>query len=436
MINTDLEKLVIAQALAAPLYAGKILSQSCTPEVFTDAEMKCIFRAIQKADAENKEPGISEIMSELKQTSPTTTLERLVGLTDIVVTTANIEADIRVLTDNHNSRKLVKFLTDKIIDIQLSGQPYSEAAEILDRLKSFLPDSDTGNHAKDRLHQLAAKLREGMEGKTPELIRTGLYTLDKVLGGGLEPGTLTIIAGRPGMGKTALITTMLFTQIQKGLKSGMVSMEMTMEQMARREAAMITGIPYNRLKDPSRVTQPEYEAIAKAAINQAELIKLESCGMVDLARLRRIVFDLVTRKGCKLIAIDYLQRMDIEVGRGQNEASAIGAIVNAIKSMSKTLNVPIILLSQLGREVEKRSDKRPNMSDLRGSGMIEEAADAIILMYRDEYYNPESDQRGRCELIVEKNRDGDAGMFVNVGCDIGINRFYDLTDERFPDAEF
>lgn len=436
MINTDLEKLVIAQALANPLGAGDVVAQSLTNECFTVPEYQCIFRAIQKAKAEGKEGAISDILPELKQTSPGTTLTGLFKLTDIIATTANIEDDCQTLSDNHNSRRLVKYLTDKIVDIQLSGQPYSDAAEILDNLKTFLPGQNSGQNSRDRIHKLVDRIRSGMEGRTPELIKTGLYTLDRVLAGGLEPGTLTVIAGRPGMGKTAIITTILFHQIHRGLRSGMVSMEMTEEQMARREAAMITGIPYNRMKDAGRITQPEYEAIAKAAISQSELIELESCGMVDLARLRKIVFDLVTRRGCKLVAIDYLQRMDIEVGRGQNEASAIGSIVNAIKSMAKNLNVPIILLSQLGREVEKRADKKPMMSDLRGSGMIEEAADAIVLMYRDAYYNHDTQEPNTCELLIEKNRDGDAGMFVKVGCDIGVNRFYDLTDSRFQDAEF
>jgi replicative DNA helicase len=436
MVNTDLEQLVIAQALANPLGAGDVVAQSLTIDCFTVPENQCIFKAIQKSKAEGKEGSINDILPELKQTSPQTDLYKLFKLTDIVVTTSNIEGDCQTLTDNFNSRRLVKYLADKIIDIQLSGQPYSDAAEILDSLKNYLPSSESNSDSRARMHRLASRIKSGMEGKTPELIRTGLSTLDRVLAGGLEPGTLTVIAGRPGMGKTALITTILFNQIKNGLQSGMVSMEMTEDQMARREAAMITGIPYNRMKDMGRITHPEYEAIAKAAIDQTKLIELESCGMVDLPRLRKIVFDLATRRGCKLIAIDYLQRMDIEVGRGQNEASAIGSIVNAIKSMAKNLNVPIILLSQLGREVEKRADKRPMMSDLRGSGMIEEAADAIVLMYREAYYNNECQEPNICELQIEKNRDGDAGMYVKVGCDIGVNRFYDLNSNPLADAEF
>jgi replicative DNA helicase len=206
--------------------------------------------------------------------------------------------------------------------------------------------------------------------------------------------------------------------------------------MARRELSMLTDIPYKRLKK-GNVNQEDYKKLGNAAFNAiGKLIKLESCGMVDLARLRSIVYRMVEQDGCKIVAIDYLQRMQISISRGKNEASEIGDIVNAVKAMAIQLNVPIILLSQLGREVEKRTDKKPNMSDLRGSGMIEEAADNILLLFRAEYYDRDNpDVKGRCDVIVEKNRDGDSGIVVPVGCKIGINQFYDLGSDKYPSQE-
>jgi replicative DNA helicase len=125
-------------------------------------------------------------------------------ITDALNTTADVESDIRTLCDNHNSRRLLNFLQEKIVDVQLSGQPYSAASEILDRLKEFLPNSTKTDSNKDRLFALSAKLYDGMNGKVTKLMSTGIRRLDQVLGGGFENGTLTIIAGRPGMGKTAL----------------------------------------------------------------------------------------------------------------------------------------------------------------------------------------------------------------------------------------
>lgn len=435
MINLELERVILAQCIGSPNQAMVTATQSLTPEMFYDNENRAIFQAMQMAKGDEKAGHVTDLLFYLKK-HPHITVDKLLKITDALTTTADVESDIRTLCDNHNSRRLLNFLQEKIVDIQLSGQPYSAASEILDRLKDFLPNSTKTDSNKDRLFALSAKLYDGMNGKVTKLMSTGIRKLDNVLGGGFENGTLTIIAGRPGMGKTALITSILWHQVKNKIPSGMVSMEMTDEQMARREAAMLTDIPYNKLKDATRITEPEYQKVVKAAWDNLQLIELASCGVVDLPQLRRHVFDLATRKGCKIIAIDYLQRMDIPVEKGKNEASAIGQVANAVKSMAKTLNIPIILLSQLGRDVEKRQDKKPNMSDLRGSGMIEEAADVIILMYREAYYNTECQNQNTCDLIVEKNRDGDAGLYVTVGCEIGINKFYDIDhDNKYPSKE-
>ena len=436
MINLELERVILAQCIGSPNQAMVTATQSLTPEMFYDNENRAIFQAMQMAKVDEKAGHVTDLLFYLRPKHPEITVDKLLKITDALATTADVESDIRTLCDNHNSRRLLNFLQEKIVDIQLSGQPYSAASEILDRLKDFLPNSTKTDSNKDRLFDLSSKLYDGMNGKVTKLMSTGIRKLDNILGGGFENGTLTIIAGRPGMGKTALITSILWHQVKNKISAGMVSMEMTDEQMARREAAMLTGIPYNQLKDATRITEPEYQKVVKAAWDNLQLIELASCGVVDLPQLRRHVFDLATRKGCKIIAIDYLQRMDIPVEKGKNEASAIGQVANAVKSMAKTLNIPIILLSQLGRDVEKRQDKKPNMSDLRGSGMIEEAADVIILMYREAYYNTECQNPNTCDLIVEKNRDGDAGLYVTVGCEIGINKFYDIDhDNKYPSKE-
>jgi len=434
LTNPEIEKIVIAKSLEND-QAKNYTVTTCTQEHFTDPTAKSVFLAIQNCHNKKLKGSIPEILDQLRTIDPLITFDILLDLISksSLVTTANIESNVQILTDTMRARTLEVFLSEMLIQMRLDGQPYMVAAEISEKVKKILPSKSNNDAVENRLMNAVCDVRDLMDGKKANALSSGLYSLDEVLGGGFEAGTLTIIAGRPGMGKTAIALTILSKHENK---AGLVSMEMLPNQMARRELSMLTDIPYKRLKK-GNVNQEDYKKLGNAAFNAiGKLIKLESCGMVDLARLRSIVYRMVEQDGCKIVAIDYLQRMQISISRGKNEASEIGDIVNAVKAMAIQLNVPIILLSQLGREVEKRTDKKPNMSDLRGSGMIEEAADNILLLFRAEYYDRDNpDVKGRCDVIVEKNRDGDSGIVVPVGCKIGINQFYDLGSDKYPSQE-
>ncbi|MBP6512325.1 MAG: AAA family ATPase [Bacteroidia bacterium] len=434
LTNPEIEKLVIAKALEND-QAKNYLVTTCTQEHFTDQMVKSVFLAIQNCHNQKLKGTFPEILDQLRNIDPLITFDSLLDLISkaSIVTTADIESNIQILTDTMRARTLEVFLSEMLIQMRLDGQPYMVAAEISEKVKKILPVKTNNEAVENRLFTTLTDIKDAMEGKRTNALSSGLYSLDEVLGGGFEAGTLTIIAGRPGMGKTAIALTILSKHENK---AGLVSMEMLPNQMARRELSMLTDIPYKRLKKGS-INQEDYKKLGNAAFDsKGKLIKLESCGMVDLSKLRSIIYRMVEQEGCKIVAIDYLQRMQISIGRGKNEASEIGDIVNAIKAMAIQLGVPIILLSQLGREVEKRTDKKPNMSDLRGSGMIEEAADNILLLFRAEYYDRDNpDVKGRCDVIVEKNRDGDSGIVIPVGCKIGINQFYDLGSEKYPSQE-
>jgi replicative DNA helicase len=430
--NQEIEKIVIAKCLEND-HARSYTITTCTSEYFTNPMAKSVFKAMLDANKAGLMGNIPELLTILRNNKDEITLDSLLSLITnaSLVSTNDIESNVNTLTDIHRARLLEVFLSEMLIQMRLDGQPYMVAAEISEKVKKILP-TNTNNLSEDRLFIALGDIRNAMDGKKTNLMKTGIYTLDHILGGGLEAGTLTIIAGRPGMGKTAIALTILSKHENK---AGLISMEMLPTQMARRELSMLTDIPYYRLKK-GNISQEDYKKLGNASFNsKGKLIKLESCGMVDLPKLRALIYKLVEQDGCKIVAIDYLQRMQISISKGKNEASEIGEIVNAIKAMAIQLNVPIILLSQLGRDVEKRGDKKPNMSDLRGSGMIEEAADSILLLYRDEYYN-EDGKKNVCEIIVEKNRDGDSGRTIEVGCYIGINKFFDLNDDnKYPESK-
>ena len=429
--NHEIEKIVIAKALENEQARAYAIT-TCTSEYFTHPQTKPIFKAMVEANKSGGAGNIPELLTILRNNKEEITLQNLLNLitNSSLVGTYDIESNINTLTDIHRARLLEIFLSEMLIQMRLDGQPYMVAAEISEKVKKILPTT-TNTKSEDRLHHSLSDIKDAMDGKKTNLLSSGLGSLDNQLGGGVEAVTLTVIAGRPGMGKTAIALTILSTHQNK---AGLVSMEMLPNQMARRELAMLTDIPYYRLKKGT-INQEDFKRLSLSALaSDGKLIKLESCGTVDLQKLRALVYKLVEQDGCRIVAIDYLQRMQISISRGKNEASEIGEIVNAIKAMAIQLNVPIILLSQLGRDVEKRGDKRPNMSDLRGSGMIEEAADNILLLYRDEYYNPNSDVKNQCDIIIEKNRDGDSGFKVPLGCHIGVNKFFDLNnDNKYPD---
>ena len=236
-------------------------------------------------------------------------------------------------------------------------------------------------------------------------LSTGFQSIDSLLGG-MRGGTLTVLAGRPSMGKSTLALN-IADNISKHKNVLFYSLEMQQVQLMMKMVDCETEINLNKV-DRNELSESEntrfYDALAKS----------NEKNMTILDRGNRTVGDVVSKArqvngqtGLDCIVIDYLQIMKYDKGR---EISELGNITRELKYLSKELDIPIILLSQLSRGVEQRENKRPLMSDLRSSGEIEQDADCIIMVYRDEYYNKEeSDDRGLAEIIVAKNRMGQIG---------------------------
>lgn len=238
---------------------------------------------------------------------------------------------------------------------------------------------------------------------------TGFADIDDMLDG-LMPGDLIILAGRPSMGKTALALNMAEHCAVELRKAAMVfSLEMGEQQLGIRSLASI-GQVNSRALQSGRMQDPDWERLTLAVgkLHEAPLIVDQSVNLTAAqmwSRARR----QMRKTGLSLIVIDYLQLMPIAAGSGNNRATDLGDITRTLKHMARDLNVPVICLSQLSRRVEERADKRPMMNDLRESGAIEQDADVIAMLYRDDYYNPDSQSRGMAEFIVRKNRMGETG---------------------------
>jgi replicative DNA helicase len=296
-------------------------------------------------------------------------------------------------------------------------------------------------------------------------IATGLHDLDSKMGG-LQPSDLIIIAGRPGMGKTALATNLAYniakawqgevrpdghiTTVNGGIV-GFFSLEMSAEQLATRIIAERTGIPSSTIRRGG-ISEQDFEVIRDVSLELQNMkFFVDETGGLSIAQLAARARRLKRQRGLDLLVIDYIQLLQGSSRRGQeNRVQEITEITTNLKALAKELAVPVIALSQLSRQVESRDDKRPQLSDLRESGSIEQDADVVLFVYREEYYlqnkepRPGTDEHakwqiematvhGKAEVIIGKQRHGPTGT-VQLQFDGSVTRFSDLAPEdRLPE---
>lgn len=272
----------------------------------------------------------------------------------------------------------------------------------------------------DRLDELAQRRSaDGVVG-----LSTGFADLDR-LTTGLDETDFVVVAARPSMGKTALAMNMAEHVARQGKRVAVFSMEMNAQQLVMRVLAGVARVNAQRLR-VGRLFDEDWMRLTHA-LGQAQALPLyinESSNLT--ANELRAAARRLHREtgGLGLIVVDYLQLMSSS-SRGENRALELSEISRAMKGLAKELRVPVIALSQLNRSVEQRPNKRPILSDLRESGALEQDADIVMLIYRDEYYNPDSDYKGTAEVIVAKQRNGPTDT-VRLAFDRELTRFSDL----------
>ncbi|MFA5916848.1 MAG: replicative DNA helicase [Candidatus Gracilibacteria bacterium] len=336
----------------------------------------------------------------------------LTELIDIVPTTANIFEYAQIVKNKAVLRRLIKGGNDII------SYGYDEAStinELLEKSEKSLFDI-TQVFIKNKLVHINEILTQRYEEfaevhENPSMIKNhrlqlGYKGLDFKLGG-LKGGDLAIIAARPSMGKTALCLNIAQNMGLRGKSIAIFSLEMSKEQLTDRMISSAMGIDSWKLAK-GELEDEEFSRIGEAMekLSEANIYIDDSAGgsLMDLkSKARRLKME----NGLDMIIIDYLQLMS--TGNTFNRVQEISEISRGIKTLARDLNIPIIALSQLSRAVESRPDKRPILSDLRESGSIEQDADIVMMMYREEYYDEFTDKKGLTEIFIRKNRNGPTG---------------------------
>lgn len=266
-------------------------------------------------------------------------------------------------------------------------------------------------------------------------LSTGLSDLDEMTSG-LQAADLVIVAGRPSMGKTTLVMNMAEDAAIKSGKPVLVfSMEMPADSLAMRMMSSLGRIDQHRIRT-GKLTDEDWPRVTSAVhmLSEAPLFIDDSPSLTPTdmrARARRLMKE---HGQLGLIVVDYLQLMKVPGFKADNRTAEISEISRSLKSLAKELQVPVIALSQLNRSLEQRQDKRPVMSDLRESGAIEQDADLICFIYRDEVYNEDSPEKGTAEIIIAKQRNGPIGK-VRVAFLGQYTRFEDLAFQGYQGAE-
>lgn len=337
----------------------------------------------------------------------------LAKLTDSVATIANVEHYATIVKEKASVRRMIYAAQE----ITAKGfADYGDAGEFLDSAESAIfkvAQKRTGSpyvHVAQVVKKTFAEI-EAAAGHSGDVtgIPSGFNALDKKTAG-FQNSDLIIIAGRPAMGKTSLALNMAVNGAKESGRPAVVfSLEMSKEQLVRRMLTSEGRVDATRMR-ANRLEKDDWPRLIQAAndLSQIDVYLDDSAPMTPL-EIRSKCRRLKAEKDLALVIIDYLQLMRSGGRKTDNREQEISEISRSLKSLAKELNVPVIALSQLNRGVESRPDKRPMMSDLRESGAIEQDADMILFVYRDEVYNKETDKEGIAEVIIGKQRSGPVG---------------------------
>ena len=429
LATVELEKKLLSSLMLDEGQAIAQVSTILSEEDFYRPEHKLIYRALQNLYGKGVPLNILLVENELRRTDELKVVTRpyLFSLLELEYTTARAEYYANILKEKSVLRRLTQAgreIADEADAEHDTVEKILEAAER--RILSVSAEQTQGGFEKLKEIMLRTFERINERINHPnELsgVSSGLIDLDKVLNG-FQKSDMIILAARPSMGKTALALNIAIGAAQKSKGVGIFSLEMSKTQLGNRLLSTKSGVNSQYL-NTGNLTDDDMNSLIDA-LNDLSGLKMyidDTAGM-GLLELRSKARRLKHEHGLDLIIIDYLQLM--QGGRAENRQQEISEISRGLKSLARELEVPILALSQLSRSVEMRAEKKPQLSDLRESGSLEQDADIVMFLYREEYYNRETDNENIAELIIAKNRNGPTTS-IRLQFNKETMRFADLT---------
>ncbi|NEP19493.1 MAG: replicative DNA helicase [Leptolyngbya sp. SIO4C1] len=411
--NIEAEEAILGGILLDPEAIGRV-TEILIPEAFYISNHRDIYQAALELQAQGKPTDLMTVASWLKDKG---VLEKAGGqaklaqLVDRTVSAANIDQYARLVVEKYTRRKLIQIGGDIA---QLGYETDSPLEQILDQSeqKLFGITQDRPQQGLTATADILTDTFSDIEQRSLGMVLPGLacgfYDLDAMTQG-FQRSDLIIAAGRPAMGKTSLVLNVARSIAGTHKQPVAVfSLEMSKQQLVYRLLSSEAQIESGRLRT-GRIAQHEWEPLGHAISSLSQLpIFIDDTPNIGITEMRSKCRRLQAENGgaLGLILIDYLQLME---GGSDNRVQELSKITRSLKGLARELNVPVISLSQLSRGVESRTNKRPMMSDLRESGSIEQDADLIMMLYREEYYDPDTPDRGIAEVIIAKHRNGPTG---------------------------
>lgn len=413
--SIEAEKSVLGGIFLKPDIFGDIV-EILHPNDFYKNGHKLIYEAMR--DIYNSGIGIDPIVvvNKLKKNEK---FDELVGeqlLFDIisdVPTAANILEYAKIVKEKSTLRRLGEVGT-KIVELAYEG--YEEVDTILDKAEGMIfkisenVDSKDLVSLKDVIVQEFVRLEKVYQNKGVATgISSGFSDFDQMTSG-FHPSDLIILAARPAMGKTAFALNLALNAAMKSKKGVLLfSLEMSSSQLLQRLLSIEAGIGLQKIRN-GFLDSDDWGKLGLASMKLSNSeINIADLPNVNVLEIRAIARRLKAAGKLDMIIIDYLQLIKGNSTRGDNRQQEISEISRALKGIARELDIPIIALSQLSRATEQRADRRPMLSDLRESGAIEQDADMVMFLYRDDYYNEESEDKGLTEVIIGKQRNGPVG---------------------------
>lgn len=428
----ELEKAILGLAITQNNLIN-ILLEKMRSEYFYDPSNKQIYEAISRLNFANKPVDYATIKEELEKKGGIESFggeAYLYSLLDPSYYSANFETYIDIVREKAILRNLLGFGNEVLSDVYEgkygSAEIIGHASEKLFGMSDF--DAESGLTALSNIvtdtYQHLLEISQNDSSLTG--VTTGFKDLDKNLSG-LQNSDFILLAARPSVGKTALGINMAVNAAKAGKKVAVFSLEMSKRQITQRIISMLSMVELASIIS-GNIEDQDWEVL----LNKIESVKeldlfIDDTASISLTELRAKSKRKKQEEGLDMIVIDYLQLMTTDAARVENRQQEISNISRGLKALAKELNIPVLALSQLSRKTEERSDKRPMLSDLRESGAIEQDADVVMMLYREDYYDQDTEDQNNIEVIIGKHRNGPTGT---------VNLYFSKEYTLFHDREY